>query len=93
VSPRTGPGSVHIAARVDGDRLCLEVRDNGVGLTGKARLQFDRGVGLANTRDRLDCLYGERSRLEFSEVDTGLTVRMAMPLSQSIVPESTTRVA
>ena len=93
VSPRTGPGSVHIAARVDGDRLCLEVRDNGVGLTGKARLQFDRGVGLANTRDRLECLYGERSGLEFSEVETGLTVRIAMPLSQSVISESTTRVA
>jgi signal transduction histidine kinase len=93
VSPRTGPGSVHIAARVDGERLLLEVRDNGIGLTGKARLQFDRGVGLANTRDRLECLYGDRGRLEFSEVETGLTVRIAMPLSQSVIPETTTRVA
>ena len=93
VSPRTGPGSVHIAARVDNDRLCLEVKDNGVGLTGKARMQFDRGVGLANTRDRLECLYGDRSRLEFSEVDTGLTVRIAMPLRPASVTESTTRVA
>ena len=93
VSPRTGPGSVHIAAHVDGRHLYLEVRDNGVGLTGKARLQFDRGVGLANTRDRLECLYGDRSRLEFSEVDTGLTVRISMPVSQSVVSESTTRVA
>ena len=93
VSPRTGPGSVHIGARVDGDRLCLEVRDNGVGLSGKARLQFDRGVGLANTRDRLECLYGERSRLEFSEVETGLTVRIAMPLRPTAISESTTRVA
>jgi two-component system LytT family sensor kinase len=93
VSPRTGPGSVHIAARVEAERLLLEVRDNGIGLTGKARLQFDRGVGLANTRDRLECLYGERSRLEFSEIDTGLTVRLAMPLRQSPISESTTRVA
>jgi sensor histidine kinase YesM len=93
VSPRTGPGSVRIAARAEEDRLCLEVRDNGVGLTGSARLQFDRGVGLANTRDRLECLYGDRGRLEFSEVETGLTVRIALPLHHCAVAESAPRVA
>jgi signal transduction histidine kinase len=94
VSPRTGPGTVRITARAEADRLCLEVSDNGIGLSGKARLQFDRGVGLANTRDRLECLYGEQGRLEFSETDNGLTVGMSLPLRHSAVPaDSTARVA
>jgi two-component system LytT family sensor kinase len=94
VSPRSGPGLVRIAARVDGGRLCLEVRDNGVGLSGSARSQLRSGVGLANTRDRLDCLYGEAHRLEFSEGDGGLTVRIAMPLQRApLPPEAAARVA
>ena len=94
VSPRSGPGLVQIASRIQGDRLWLEVRDNGVGLSGSARTQFRTGVGLANTRDRLECLYGDAHRLEFSEGDGGLTVRIAMPLQRAPVPtEAAARVA
>lgn len=80
VSPRTGPGLVQISSRVENDALWLEVKDNGVGLSGSARSQFHSGVGLANTRDRLECLYGEAHRIEFSEGDGGLAVRLTLPL-------------
>lgn len=94
VSPRSGPGLVQISSRTDGSRLWLEVRDNGVGLSGSARTQFRSGVGLANTRDRLECLYGDAQRLEFSEGDGGLTVRIAMPLHRAPLPtEAAARVA
>jgi signal transduction histidine kinase len=83
VSPRTGLGTVAISSRRDGDNLWLEVRDNGVGLTGTARTQLRSGVGLANTRDRLECLYGEGHELEFSEAESGLTVRMRIPFQRS----------
>jgi two-component system, LytTR family, sensor kinase len=94
VSPRSGPGLVRITSKTDGERLWLEVRDNGVGLSGSARTQFRSGVGLANTRDRLECLYGEAQKLEFSEGDGGLTVRIALPLRRSAIPtEAAARVA
>ena len=96
VSPRTGLGTVAIAARRDGDTLWLEVRDNGVGLSGTARTQLRSGVGLANTRDRLECLYGEAHQLEFSEAETGLTVGMRIPFQTAAVPvaaEAAIRVA
>ena len=80
ISPRTGPGTVQVTSRVDGEDLWLEVQDNGVGLSGSARTQFRSGVGLANTRDRLECLFGARHRFEFSEGEGGLAVRMAFPL-------------
>ena len=85
VSPRVGHGIIEIVARREEDRLCLEVRDNGVGLSGSARSQFRSGVGLPNTRDRLECLYGDAQALEFSEGNGGLTVRMRMPLQRSVV--------
>jgi LytS/YehU family sensor histidine kinase len=89
-----GPGVVQIASRVDGHRLWLEVHDNGVGLSGGVRSQPRGGVGLANTRDRLECLYGEDQVLEFADVDGGLTVRMALPLRRAAMPtEAAARVA
>ncbi|MBA2302006.1 MAG: histidine kinase [Acidobacteria bacterium] len=94
ISPRTGPGLVQINARIQGDQLTLEVRDNGAGLSGSARNQFRSGVGLANTRDRLECLYGDAQQLEFSEGDGGLTVRIAIPLQRApLVTETAARVA
>jgi LytS/YehU family sensor histidine kinase len=94
VSPRSGPGLVEIASGIDDGRLWLEVRDNGVGLSGNARSQFRSGVGLANTRDRLECLYGEAQKLDFTEGNGGLTVRIALPLQRSVLPtEIAARVA
>ena len=95
VSPRTGLGSVEIASRRDGDHLWLEVADNGVGLTGTARTQLRSGVGLANTRDRLECLYGDGQLLEFAERENGLTVRIRIPfkIAEPVVTPAATRVA
>jgi two-component system, LytTR family, sensor kinase len=95
VSPRIGHGVVEIVGRRDGERLWLEVRDNGVGLTGSARSQFHNGVGLPNTRDRLECLYAADQALEFSETDHGLTVRMRLPFRRVAVPaaDAASRVA
>jgi two-component system LytT family sensor kinase len=94
VSPRSGPGTVQITSRLDGERVYLEVRDNGVGLSGSARTRFRSGVGLANTRDRLEVLYGEAQKLEFFEGDAGLTVRIALPLQRAPIPtDAAARVA
>jgi two-component sensor histidine kinase len=90
VSPRSGQGLVQIVSRVDSGRLMLEVRDNGVGLSGTARSQFRSGVGLANTRDRLECLYGKAHSLEFSEGTGGLTVRIALPIQRVLLPSAVT---
>jgi sensor histidine kinase YesM len=95
VGPRTGPGLVEIAARRDGDALHLEVRDNGVGLSGGARARLGDGVGLSNTRARLECLYDTAHTLEFSDGRGGLTVRMRIPFHRvpSGTDEAATRVA
>ena len=63
IAPRSGPGTIQIIAARDGETLRLEVRDNGAGLSGTARAKLHRGVGLSNTRDRLECLYGDAHTL------------------------------
>jgi LytS/YehU family sensor histidine kinase len=62
-----GKGEIAIAGRRDGDRVVLEVRDNGPGV-GTPR---ESGVGLANTRARLSQLYGDAARVELSSGSEG----------------------
>ena len=91
VAPRSGPGTIRISSRRDGDDLRLEVRDDGVGLSGGARAKLHGGVGLSNTRARLECLYGSAHALEFSEAGQGLAVEMRFPFRR--VPSGTDEAA
>ena len=78
IGPREGPGELRIAARRDDGHLVLEVADDGVGYDPA---RAGAGVGLANTRERLAQLYGDRQRFEISPRDTGGTVaRVEIPL-------------
>jgi two-component sensor histidine kinase len=62
IAPRACPGRVVIRARGSRDVLDLEVWDDGPGLAnGKAA---NGGLGLTNTRARLQQLYGEHFRFE-----------------------------
>lgn len=79
IAPRTGRGLVEITARRQEHGVWIEVRDNGVGLSANARQRFDQGVGLSNTRARLECLYPDRHRLDFSDGDEGFAVQMLIP--------------
>jgi LytS/YehU family sensor histidine kinase len=80
IAAATGAGALVIAARRDGQFLRLEIRDNGPGL---AQSSLDRqGIGLANTRARLQGLYGDRYGFEMQAAD-GLTVRVRIPVSEA----------
>jgi two-component system LytT family sensor kinase len=86
VSPKPGAGLVQIATRRQGENLWIEVSDNGVGLSAGARARLCSGVGLSNTRDRLECLYGPAHRIEFSDDTKGLAVRLEFPFNQAPTP-------
>jgi two-component system LytT family sensor kinase len=51
---RSGKVNIRIAARADGGRTVLEVADDGPGLPE----HLQEGIGLCNTRNRLESLYG-----------------------------------
>jgi signal transduction histidine kinase len=61
VARKVSPGRVEIAARRLGDRLIVQVRDDGPGLGPGLG---GSGVGLANTRSRLEQLYGAEQSFE-----------------------------
>ena len=86
VSPKPGPGLVQISTRRRGQNLWIEVSDNGVGLSAGARARLRSGVGLSNTRDRLECLYGADHRIQFSDETKGLAVSLEIPFKQAPAP-------
>ena len=68
ISSHAGAGTVEIGARREGDRLVLTVTDDGPGIV---TTDAQRGIGLANTKARLEELYGSRHRLEVGRPDRG----------------------
>jgi len=78
IEPRSQGGRIELRCRRENGRLVLEVRDNGVGLSPNGKLE--EGVGLSNTRARLEQLYGEKHSFAFGEAPGGgLAVRLELP--------------
>jgi sensor histidine kinase YesM len=81
IGPRAAPGQIVIRSRRLGSMLELEIKDNGVGLSAARLTDFNRGIGLGNTRSRLQHLYGSSHRFEFRQPPGGgLSVLIAIPL-------------
>lgn len=76
IGPRASGGTVSLAARRRGDVLEVEVGDDGVGF----RTRSGHGVGLANTRARLQTLFGSAGTLDLAaNPGGGVTATMRLP--------------
>jgi hypothetical protein len=87
ITPRRRPGSIAIGAAAEAGQLTLSVVSDGVAGPADA---VDRGfgIGLANTRARLRCLYGDAWRLDLQTDAAGHTeVRVCIP--QHTTPSQT----
>jgi len=94
ITGRKGGDRIQIAAGRAGDRLWMQVHDNGGGLQVRTLRALRTGVGLSNTRARLDCLYGRHYRLEFSDTHGGLAVLIEIPFQRAVpAPPAAFRVA
>lgn len=84
ISRRSGAGLLHISARRSGLQLELVVQDSGEGVQKAAR-PVGAGIGLTNTRARLEELYGtEGASLDLSNVASGgARARILLPLHLS----------
>ena len=79
LEPKVEGGRVAISARQQGDTVCLEVADTGVGAAHPAN---DAGFGLTQVRERLATLYGARGTLDFSaDCHTGARATVRLPRS------------
>jgi two-component sensor histidine kinase len=82
IAPRPGPGRIQIQAGRENGCLHLAVTDSGPGL--QAPLEALKGIGLANTRARLEKLYGSNQRLDLTTgPDGGLQVDITIPYRET----------
>jgi len=79
-------GVLRIAARVFAGDLLLEVADNGPGVAlVKGEIPNARGVGLRNTRERLQELYGPAHTLRLAAASPqGLSVSIRIPCEREV---------
>jgi two-component system LytT family sensor kinase len=77
IAPRAAGGRIEILARREDGDLVIDVLDDGV---GERAGPFREGVGLTNTRARLQALYGVKQSMELrSESGAGFRVRLSIP--------------
>lgn len=82
IAANTNGGKIKIVAKTFGHDLLLEVADDGPGLpTGKSEsVATGVGVGLQNTKERLQTLYDDYSFALSNNEPNGLKVNIRLPL-------------
>ena len=84
LEPRIGGGTVTVRSRLEGDRILIQVADDGVGIgngapsTGLRRA--GAGIGMKNVQERLEVLYGNQARFTIeSNPGRGTLVSIEIP--------------
>ena len=89
IEPNLAAGVVGISAQRVGDVLRLSIRDTGVGLSSAAQSEAagQKGIGLSNTRARLQALYPSKHRLALhNEPAGGCAVELEIPFHTELPP-------
>jgi two-component sensor histidine kinase len=86
IAARPGAHRIEVGADRRGDTLLVRVRDDGAGLADGAAT----GIGLGNSRARIEKLYGSGATLELANVDggRGLEVTLSIPFRTAAVQEA-----
>ncbi|MFC6647447.1 sensor histidine kinase [Granulicella cerasi] len=93
LEPRINGGTVTLRSRLVGEKLLLEVEDDGVGVepgrditaptSGLVREGF--GIGMSNVRERMQVLYGDDAVVDMvSRPGRGTKVSLLMPVADAM---------
>ena len=87
LEPRIDGGTVTLRSRLEGDRLLIEVADDGVGMGNKPASALRRegaGIGMKNVQERLEVLYGNQASFTVvSRPGRGTRVLIEIPANLS----------
>jgi sensor histidine kinase YesM len=84
IEPRASGGTLTIQALREGDILRLEISDDGEGFSGSQLLRAGNGVGLSNTKARLEALYGGEHQFRIAaNQPRGASVKIQIPFRHS----------
>jgi two-component system LytT family sensor kinase len=91
LEPRIHGGTVTLRSRLQGNRVSIEVADDGVGIVSGPHTSLQRsgaGIGMKNVRERLEVLYGSQARFTVvSNPGRGTLVSIELPAN---LPEAFT---
>jgi two-component system LytT family sensor kinase len=83
LEPRLNGGTVTLRSRLEGNRVFIEVADDGVGMGNRpvsALRRAGTGIGMKNVQERLEVLYGNQARFEVvSNPGRGTIVSIEIP--------------
>jgi two-component system LytT family sensor kinase len=83
LEPRLHGGTVTLRSRLEGDRVLIEVADDGVGMGNRPVSTLRRtgaGIGMKNVQERLEVLYGNEARFTIvSNPGRGTLVSIEIP--------------
>jgi two-component system LytT family sensor kinase len=83
LEPRIHGGTVTLRSRLEGDRVHIEVADDGVGMGNRPVSALQRtgaGIGMKNVQERLEVLYGNQARFSVvSNPGRGTLVSIEIP--------------
>ena len=84
LEPRINGGTVTLRSRLQGNRVMIEVADDGVGIVARPDTALNRagaGIGMKNVRERLEVLYGTQARFTVvSNPGRGTLVSIEIPI-------------
>jgi signal transduction histidine kinase len=81
IAPNARPGYLAITADRHGDRLAMQILNSGEGVPPHRLTLLNQGVGLANTRARLEHRYPNDHSLLFSNANPGFRVTVNIPFA------------
>lgn len=91
ITPSAEGGSIDVSAARDGDLLRIRIEDDGPGMPPEGDPRRRRGVGLANARERLQLIYGDRAGLTARNREPrGCRVDIWLPLEEERVGRTPT---
>jgi two-component system LytT family sensor kinase len=87
IQPRIHGGTVTLRSQLEGERVLIEVADDGVGMGGQpagAVRYRGAGIGIKNVRERLDVLYGSMASFNvLSSPGRGTRVQIEIPVNRA----------
>jgi two-component system LytT family sensor kinase len=85
LEPRIHGGTVTLRSKLNGDRVLIEVADDGVGMGDRPRIGLrsdGTGIGMKNVRERLEVLYGSQATFKVvSNPGRGTLVSIEIPVT------------
>jgi two-component system LytT family sensor kinase len=86
LEPRIHGGTVTLRSRLEGNRILIEVVDDGVGMTSRPASAIHRagaGIGMKNVQERLEVLYGNQAHFNVvSNPGRGTSVSIEIPANE-----------